>query len=42
MFIGGVWAGTSGGSGMGTTIISGAGIIVSGRVGDDVLTTLGS
>ena len=41
-FIGGVWAGTSGGSGVGATLISGAGMIVSGIVGGDVGTNLGS
>ena len=41
-FIGGVWSGTSGGSGVGATLISGTGMIVSGSVGDDVGTTLGS
>ena len=41
-FIGGVWASTSGGSGVGATLISGIGMIVSGSVGGDVCTTLGS
>ena len=41
-FIGGVWAGTSGGSGLDTTLISGAGMIVIGSVGGDVGTTLSS
>ena len=40
-FIGGVWAGTRRGSGVGATLISGAGIIVRGIVDDDVGTTLG-
>ena len=41
-FIGGVWDGTSEGSGVGATLISGAGMILSGSVGGDVGTTLGS
>ena len=41
-FIGGVWAGTSGGSGVVDNLISGAGMIVSGSIGGDVGTTLGS
>ena len=40
-FIGGVWAGKSGGSGVGATLIYGAGVIVSGIVGGDLGTTLG-
>ena len=42
MFIGGVWACTSRGSGVGATLIFGTGVIVSGSIGDDVGTTLGS
>ena len=42
MFICGVWPDTSEGSGVGATLISGAGVIVSGSVGGDVGTTLGS
>ena len=41
-FIGGVWAGMRGGSGVITTLISDVGVIVSGIVGGDVGTTLGS
>ena len=41
-FISGVWAGTSGGSGVGATIISGTEAILRGSVGGDVGTTLGS
>ena len=41
-FIGGVWPGTRGGSGVGVTLISGAGVIVSGSFGGDVGTTLSS
>ena len=41
-FIGGVWSGTSGGSGVGATLIYGAGIIVSGVIVGYAGTTLGS
>ena len=41
-FIGGVWAGMGGGSGVGATLISGTGVIVSGSVGSDLGTNLGS
>ena len=41
-FIGGVWAGMSGGSGVGATLISGARVVLSGSVGGAVGTTLGS
>ena len=41
-FISGVWAGTSGGSDVGATLISGAGVVVSGSVGGGVGTNLGS
>ena len=41
-FIGGVWASTSRGSGVGATPIYGAGMIVGGSVGGNVGTTLGS
>ena len=41
-FISGVWAGTSGESGVGATLISGAGVIVRGRVGVDVGNNFGS
>ena len=40
-FIGGLWASTSRGSGVGATLIFGAGVIVSGSIGGDVGTTLG-
>ena len=39
--IGGVWDDTIRGSGVGATLISGAGVIVSSSVGGDVGTTLG-
>ena len=41
-FISGVWAGTSGGSGVGATLLFGAEVIVSGSIGCDVGTTVGS
>ena len=40
-FIGGFWAGAIRRSGVGVTLIYGAGMIVSGSVGGDVGTTLG-